>query len=632
MPPVDVELGDFGSTESTPLIPTSTNDDDEQQQDSSSSRRIKLFHFLEAKTPAGRVYEKFNIILIVINVLAFIVGSLFVQEYNDAAWAQRKGGICDNLCDALWFGNYEDNGLQGLGLGSTSILEIFTVVVFTVDYLLNFSVADLDNPKYKGFWGRIRYIPSFFSLVDLASTVPFYIDALFVRNGDIGATQFLRMFRLFRMMRVEGRYDTALTMFDDVFRMQKGILGTALFVGVTTWVTVSSLYFLLERRSNDMIYCGAAPEYCGDADEIDVSLCVIDSWGIADCSAAGCPPSDEYPEPCYNLFQSIPMASYYTLLNLFGEFPLIDQHNVGGKIVGTFVAVVAVAVFALPAGIIGNGFEDLINERKQQEEPPPRIDDGMTPGYQGNDDTVRGRMYNYWFAETSYGSKTMENFINGLILGTTLTFMIGTVAGIPQWADTFFDVFEFFSVCIFTAEYACRVYAASEDPKYSGRWGRLKYMTSFLSIVDLLAIVPYWIWLATTGHILTPIGQSNDVWVKSLRLFRVLRFERYTHAFSSFDDVIRRNLDVLALTGFTAVLLWVLFGGLLYYTERDNPDDEMSGNYKTVPDSMWVTLLNLSGESPLAQYTIWGKIITGFVGLFATGLFGIPIGVLGAGM
>ena len=139
---------------------------------------------------------------------------------------------------------------------------------------------------------------------------------------------------------------------DDVFRAQKGILGTALFVGVTTWLTVASLFYLVERKSTAMIYCGAAPDYCPQ-DEMDTSLCVIDSWGMANCTNAGCPGTTDNPEPCYNLYQSIPMASYYSLLNLFGEFPLIDQHSVGGKIVGTLTAIIAVAVFALPVGIIG---------------------------------------------------------------------------------------------------------------------------------------------------------------------------------------------------------------------------------------------------------------------------------------
>ena len=79
------------------------------------------------------------------------------------------------------------------------------------------------------------------------------------------------MFRLFRMMRVEGRYDSAITMMDDALRAQAGILGTALFVGFTTWMTVSSLYYVVERRNLDMIYCGAAPDYCPE--DIDTSLC-----------------------------------------------------------------------------------------------------------------------------------------------------------------------------------------------------------------------------------------------------------------------------------------------------------------------------------------------------------------------
>jgi hypothetical protein len=152
--------------------------------------RDEVYAFLEGKTPTGAIYEKFTILLIVLNVLAFILGSLFVEDYNcDAAWARRDGGVCGNVCDALWFGNYEDNALEFLNLGSTSVLEIVTVLVFTVDYLLRVHLADLESPKFAGFWGRIRYLPTFYSIVDLASTVPFYVDSFLLRNSNIAASQ-----------------------------------------------------------------------------------------------------------------------------------------------------------------------------------------------------------------------------------------------------------------------------------------------------------------------------------------------------------------------------------------------------------------------------------------------------------
>lgn len=589
------------------------------------SKREELYSFLEAHTDSGRQYERFIISLILLNVAAFILGSLFVPEYQtDEAihsWANRETGICGNMCDALWFGNFRDNGLQFLNIGSTSILEMVTVLIFTVEYSCRLYTADLEDcHRFKGFAGRLRYIPTFFSMVDLASTVPFYIDSFILTHTDLEASSFLRMFRLLRMMRVQGRYDTALTMVDDVFRRQRAILGTALFVGVTVWLTVAALYYTAERRNLLMIYCGAAPDYCGDSDDIDVSQCVIDLWGITNCTAAGCPATDEYPEPCYNLYNSIPMASYYALLNLLGEFPLMTQHGPAGQIVGTLTAVVAVAFFALPAGIIGNGFEDVIADRraKQQRDMIAGGDagaggdnadgdsngnhnhngaiveeGGVTHGFVADSTTGRGWWYNFLHAQTLPGAVAFDHFINILVVSTALSFMFDTVYGGVAGhgkIHVVLDSLELVSVSIFTFEFGMRVYSAKEDPKYNRTGGRLRYMTTFLALVDLLSVLPYWLEVCWTGKVITAQADSSNSWsnlVKSLRLLRILRFEKYTHAFTSFDDVISRNVDVLAVTAFTALLIWVFFAALLYITERNNPDQEMASNYSTVPNSMW---------------------------------------------
>lgn len=568
------------------------------------------------------MYETFMILLIVLNVLAFIVGSLFVEEYNPAPWALRGAatGLCGNVCDALFFGNYADNGLAFLQIGSTSVLELVTVFIFTAEYCLRLWMADLlDGPKYAGLQGRLRWMPTFFSLVDLASTLPFYIDALILRNQDIAASAFLRMFRLLRMMRVEGRYDTALSMVDDVLVAQKGVLLTASFVGVTVWMAVSSLYYLAERRNFAMIYCAV----CVDNDDFDpVADCTMDHWGSVDCGA-NC-------TGCYHLYESIPMASYYALLNLFGEFPHIDSHSAGGKIVGTLTAVVAVAVFALPVGIIGNGLEEVIAAKRRSDpavaaaaattEEIIQEEGGVTRGFCAGETTFRGRMYNLFHAQKAHGAAALEAFVNILIVATAFSFMIDTVAALPANTHIFLDSFELVSVTVFTVEYAFRVYSAKEDPKYNGPAGHVKYMCTFLSMVDLLSFLPYWIEAAMVGgKVISSTSSTGSNIVKSLRLLRILRFERYTHAFLSFDDVFTRNMDILAVTAFTAILFWVFFSACLYFSERDSLDAEMASNYNTIPNSMWITLLNLSGESPLSQYSVWGKIVTAILGIFATG-------------
>jgi Ion transport protein len=617
-------------------------------------RRVALFEFLEAKTAGGKSYERFIIALIFINVICFILGSLFVPETA----TDEDDTLCrQDFCDALFFGNYVDNGLQFLNIGSTSVLELLTVFIFTVEYILRIYTADLLDPSlYSGCSGRIRYIPTFFSLVDLISTVPFYVDAFVFPNTDydVSTTAYLRMFRLFRMMRVEGRYDTAFALLDDVLLGQKEILLTAGFVGLTVWMAVSSLYYLTERSNVHMIYCPICTSYDPDTnitivatDDFDPTTdCAMDPWGIVNCTGV----SDKDCTDCYHRYESIPMASYYALLNLFGEYPLIDQHSLPGKVVGTLTAVVAVAVFALPVGIIGNGLEMALSKQKKQNAMTMATTDAstavadanaapsttITPNFQGNRYSFRGRMYNVFHARTVPGAPALELFINMLILASVASFMLDTVVSDANVRfHLLLDSFEFVAVLIFTLEYTFRVYSIREDPKYADASGRFRYVCTFLSIVDVLSFVPYWLeMLVLGGTIVSTSAKGNaggNNFVKSLRLLRILRFERYTHAFTTFDDVVLQNIDVLAVTAFSAIVFWIFFSTCLYFTERHSLDEEISFYYRTIPSAMWITLLNLSGESPLCQYSMYGKIITAILGLFATGIFGIPIGLLGAG-
>lgn len=627
------------ATERTPLFATSLKGGDTTPSSSSpttteNSRRVSLFLFLEARTPAGLHYETFTIILILLSVTTFILGSLFLPEYNiDSSIATK----CNSICDAIWFGNYSDNALEGLGIGATSLVEIFIVGVFTIDYLLRFYTADLIDEKYSGVLGRVRFTFSFFSLVDLASTVPFYIDSFLLPDTDLAASNFLRMFRLLRMMKVEGRYDLALGMIDDVFYEQRGVIGTALFVGITVWGVLSSFFYLAERKNTDMIYCGAAPDWCfEDQDEVDTSLCKFDEFGLVDCTAAGCPShGDNDQEVCWNVYQSIVQSSFWTLMELFGEYPLVDRHSSWGKVLGTITAVFACAVFALPVGLFASGFESQIARRRKEKEAVSlvAIKQGGVEEEEdtewemvevvGATSTFRGVVYNFLhFPNNTAASKAFEVFMNVLIVCSSLAFMLSTLPLSSDWQSQL-CYFQFVAVAMFTLEYLLFMYSAVENAQFRPI---LSYAISFYRMVDLVSIIPYWLgfmsWLFNGGSM-----TAGTVFL----LFRLLRFEKYTKAFTSFDDVLRDNMDILAMTGFSSLLLWVFFSSLLYLTERDSLDKEMANYYKTVPQSMWITLLNLSGECPLAHYSAFGKVILGFIGVFATAIFGVPIGLLGAG-
>lgn len=568
--------------------------------------RAKVWNLLEAKTPAGKSYQSVMWILIIGTILSFMIGSTLDREFNVDSTGNYVGPAFNKNIDTLFFGMGEE-------LAGTCIFEIFVVAVFSADYILRlWSVAE--EPEYNN--SRVQYFFSFYALVDLVSIVPFYVE-IATPYTDLPASQFLRTLRLLRMVRMEGRYTEAFTLFDDVLAENTHLLATASFVGFVTWTIFAGLYYIAERRNNDMIYCPACPD-------VDVAKCSIDTWGFASCAKAGC------NSECWNLFESIPSSMYFTLVNLFGEFPLTDRQSNWGKVVATTVAVVAVLLFGIPTGIVGNGFDTILKRRKaarEQSTTPGEEQPAAIEAAVRGSDTFRGKVYDFIEGKTPAGV-LCDWFIISLIVLTTITYFLETMQGFMDSHPDLFhflEVFEFVTVIIFTAEYITRAYAMPEDPRYAGWSGWFSWVIGFDSVVDLLSILPYWFALAFTP------GTQATTFVRFLRLIRMFKTKTFQDNFKVMASVVRAQADVFIITAYAASILWVLFSALMYLSERDNPDEEVRSYYKTVPDAMWITMLNLSGECPLAFYSIFGKVLLGIIGIFAVGFVAIPIGILGAG-
>ncbi|CAM9596567.1 unnamed protein product, partial [Hapterophycus canaliculatus] len=186
---------------------------------------------------------------------------------------------------------------------------------------------------------------------------------------------------------------------------------------------------------------------------------------------------------------------------------------------------------------------------------------------------------------------------------------------------------EIFSVAFLTADYAVRVLSAASADDSSV----IRYVMSFYGVVDLMSVLPFFLGLPACGGLRNLSTALLPTVVRSCRLIRMLKLERYVRAFEVFDDAIRDQRDILAVSGFFALIAWVFASSLLYYTERAGPDPTITPYYQSVPMAMWVTMLNLAGEAPLCDYTTWGKIITGALGIFGVGVFAVPVGLLGAG-
>src|SRR6185503_15773161 len=106
---------------------------------------------------------------------------------------------------------------------SFQILELFSVAVFTVEYLLRlFSITA--DPRYSHpLWGRIRYALTPMALVDLASILPTY----FQTSGFIAARA-LRLVRIFRIFKL-GHYSTAVKSLNRALVSKRAELSVTVF-------------------------------------------------------------------------------------------------------------------------------------------------------------------------------------------------------------------------------------------------------------------------------------------------------------------------------------------------------------------------------------------------------------------
>ena len=226
--------------------------------------------------------------------------------------------------------------------------------------------------------------------------------------------------------------------------------------------------------------------------------------------------------------------------------------------------------------------------------------------------------------ESDLISKLFDGFLISLILLNVIAFAAETVSSVhARWGAELY-LFELFSVAIFTLEYFVRIWAGVEVPflQRMPPWkARLKYASRPFLIIDLLAILPFYL------SFLFPFFD-----LRVLRMFRVIRFlklARYSPALHTLMKVMsnerRALLGALILT--LTMLLFASTG--IYFIERDMANTPFS----SVPAAAWWAMATLTtvGYGDMTPVTALGKIFGSVVMLIGLGLFALPIAIISTG-
>ena len=230
-----------------------------------------------------------------------------------------------------------------------------------------------------------------------------------------------------------------------------------------------------------------------------------------------------------------------------------------------------------------------------------------------NLDAIKTRLKPIIESEEHPAGRRFNYFIKILIVLTMLAFAIETLPDLSPGARAWLRAFEITSVMIFTAEYLLRVLVADR---------KLGFVFSFYGIIDLLAIVPFYLALG--------VDLRSLRFVRMLRLIRMMKLVRYSRALQRLNRALMLAKEEIVLyLLFTLVLLYFSSVGIYYFEHDAQPQV-----FASVFHSLWwsVTTLTTVGYGDAYPITLGGRIFTFFVLILGLGVVAVPAGLMSSAL
>lgn len=210
-----------------------------------------------------------------------------------------------------------------------------------------------------------------------------------------------------------------------------------------------------------------------------------------------------------------------------------------------------------------------------------------------------------------------------LICINVITIIAGTF-NLPENIKLISKYIEIISIIIFTFEYIARIWTADYlYPRMKPYIARIKYIFSFMAIIDLLAILPFYL----------PMVISIDLRIlrvlRMIRLFRIFKINRYTSALSTIVKVFKNKAPQLISSMLIVSLMMIIASVLMYNFEHEAQPETFSNVFQ----ALWWSIATLTtvGYGDIYPVTAVGKILSAIIAILGIGLVAVPTGIITSG-
>jgi voltage-gated potassium channel len=186
-----------------------------------------------------------------------------------------------------------------------------------------------------------------------------------------------------------------------------------------------------------------------------------------------------------------------------------------------------------------------------------------------------------------------------------------TESGYIAAGTTFFLWNERVLAALFTFEYLFR-WAHSKRP--------LRYPFTILALIDLVAVLPFYVELA--------VDLRSLKLIRTLRILRLFKLYRYNRALQNVMRGFHKVKDELAVVGFVVIIMVMFSSVAMYEFEHDVQPQK----FRRLSDSVWWSFITLTtvGYGDLYPVTTGGRLIAIITMIIGSGIFGTFISLVGS--
>lgn len=206
----------------------------------------------------------------------------------------------------------------------------------------------------------------------------------------------------------------------------------------------------------------------------------------------------------------------------------------------------------------------------------------------------------------------------------SVSFILVETFPLSQGWYQFIHISEVIIATFFAVEYVLRIWTAPmDDPDMRPDKARMKYIFSFMSLVDLLSIVPVFV-----ANMPTATGIMKIF--KLCKILRLVKASRYLSGVANFGRAIQAKKRQITLSVIAICVMIVICSVLMYSFESKEQPEAFNNGFSGIWYSFQV-LMGDGKDAAIQPVTAIGQGLATLMLLLGGCMFGVPVAIVSTG-